>query len=70
MESIQEKPGDPMIPCEPAVMSEVKSYEDKYHIKMDEKHKIGAGQFGYVFKISRKSDGKVLAMKVSRLAAE
>jgi hypothetical protein len=65
MESIQEKPGDPTSVCEPAVMSEIKSYEDKYHIEMDKKHKIGAGQYGYVFKIYRKSDGKVLAMKVS-----
>jgi hypothetical protein len=48
-----------------AVIPEIKGYEEKYNIMMDEEHKIGGGQFGYVFKISRKSDDKVLAMKVS-----
>jgi hypothetical protein len=32
---------------------------------MDEEHKIGGGTYGYVFKITRKSDDKVLAMKIS-----
>ena len=65
MESIKEKPGEPQKASEAGVITEIKGYEEKYHIKMDEEHKIGGGQFGYVFKISRKSDGKVLAMKVS-----
>jgi hypothetical protein len=62
MESIKEKPGEPM---RAAVIPEVKGNEEKYNIKMDEEHKIGRGQFGYVFKITRKSDDKVLAMKIS-----
>jgi hypothetical protein len=48
-----------------AVIPEIKCYEEKYNIMMDEEHKIGGGQFGYVFKISRKLDDKVLAMKIS-----
>ena len=65
MESKKEKPGEPMKTSLSAVIPEIKGYEEKYNIMMDEEHKIGGGQFGYVFKISRKSDDKVLAMKVS-----
>jgi hypothetical protein len=54
MESIKEKPGEPQKASEAGVIPEIKGYEEKYHIKMDEEHKIGGGQFGYVFKISRK----------------
>jgi hypothetical protein len=32
---------------------------------MDKEHKIGGGAFGLVYRITRKFDGKVLAMKVS-----
>jgi hypothetical protein len=48
-----------------AVTPEVKGNEENYNIMMDKEHKIGGGQFGFVFKISRKSDDKVLAMKIS-----
>ena len=37
---------------------------------MDLDHKIGGGSFGLVFRISRKSDDKVLAMKVSRQVSD
>jgi len=37
---------------------------------MDEEHKIGGGAFGLVFRITRKSDGKILAMKVSKSQTE
>jgi hypothetical protein len=40
-------------------------YEEKYQINFD-KDKIGGGTYGTVFRITRKSDGKVLAMKVSQ----
>ena len=33
---------------------------------MDKEHRISGGSFGIVFRITRKSDGKVLAMKVSK----
>jgi hypothetical protein len=33
---------------------------------MDKEHKIGGGSFGIVYRITRKSDGRDLAMKVSK----
>jgi hypothetical protein len=33
---------------------------------MDKDHQIGGGAFGSVFRITRKSDGKELALKVSK----
>ena len=66
MESIKEKPpGEPTRASYAAVIPEVIGNEEKYHIKMDEEHLIGRGTFGNVFKITRKSDDKVLAMKSS-----
>jgi len=37
---------------------------------MDKEHRIGGGSFGIVFRITRKSDGRVLAMKVSKTESE
>jgi len=42
----------------------------KYDIKMDKEHRIGGGAFGVVFRITRKSDGKVLAMKASKTESQ
>jgi hypothetical protein len=66
MESKKEKPGEPPKDSEAGVIPEIKDYKEKYHIKMDVDHKIGGGSFGLVFRIARKSDDKVLAMKISR----
>ena len=44
----------------------LKDYEEKYQINMDKDHQIGGGAFGSVFRITRKSDGKELALKVSK----
>ena len=49
---------------------EIKDYENHYEIKMDLDHRIGGGTFGNVFRITRKSDGRVLAMKVSKSEPE
>jgi hypothetical protein len=37
---------------------------------MDDDHKIGFGKFAKVYRISRKSDGKVFAMKASQSVSE
>lgn len=44
----------------------LKDYQEKYQISMDKDHQIGGGAFGSVFRITRKSDGIELAMKVSK----
>jgi len=55
-------------PAEQERMSQVivDSKEKKYDIKIDNEHLIDKGGFAYVFKTTRKIDGKVFAIKVSK----
>jgi hypothetical protein len=54
MESIKGKPGEPSSASQAAVIPNIKDYEEKYLIKMDDDHRIGYGQFAKVYRISRK----------------
>jgi hypothetical protein len=70
MESIKGKPGEQTSASLAPIIPNINDYEDKYLIKMDDDHKIGFGQFAKVYRITRKSDGKVLAMKASQSVSE
>jgi NIMA (never in mitosis gene a)-related kinase 1/4/5 len=46
-------------------LSEVVSGPKAYHINQSEEYHLGSGGFAKVYRITRKSDQRTLAMKVS-----